>query len=233
MRALQQSGERADINAAWEVYKHCYGRITAKNRALCKLELALVSPALHAARDLELAVPGTYRPGAPVTRIQSFARSMGVIVSKQRPRKLSLHGDDGAEHAFLLKGHEDLRQDERVMQLFGLVNTLLSVEQATAHASLAIITYSVIPLSPTSGLLRWVPSAPTFNSLINGFRKARRIPETAEKDLINQYSPRARPAGCAAPSSACAIWRRGSSSTAARAGREGRRAVCAPCTFVV
>jgi hypothetical protein len=24
-----------------------------------------------------------------------------------------------------LKGHEDLRQDERVMQLFGLVNTLL------------------------------------------------------------------------------------------------------------
>lgn len=26
---------------------------------------------------------------------------------------------------FLLKGHEDLRQDERVMQLFGLVNTLL------------------------------------------------------------------------------------------------------------
>ena len=34
-------------------------------------------------------------------------------------------GSDGKEYQFLLKGHEDLRQDERVMQLFGLVNSLL------------------------------------------------------------------------------------------------------------
>jgi FKBP12-rapamycin complex-associated protein len=27
-----------------------------------------------------------------------------------------------------LKGHEDIRQDERVMQLFGLVNTLLAID---------------------------------------------------------------------------------------------------------
>ena len=32
---------------------------------------------------------------------------------------------------FLLKGHEDLRQDERVMQLFGLVNTLLANDPET------------------------------------------------------------------------------------------------------
>ena len=34
-------------------------------------------------------------------------------------------GSNGQEYMFLLKGHEDLRQDERVMQLFGLVNSLL------------------------------------------------------------------------------------------------------------
>jgi hypothetical protein len=62
-------------------------------------------------------VAGTYRPGFPVTRVASFARVLDVIVSKQRPRKLSLHGDDGVTHNFLLKGHEDLRQDERVMQV--------------------------------------------------------------------------------------------------------------------
>ena len=28
-------------------------------------------------------------------------------------------GSDGRNYGFLLKGHEDLRQDERVMQLFG------------------------------------------------------------------------------------------------------------------
>ncbi|MDA8002511.1 MAG: hypothetical protein MPL62_14630 [Alphaproteobacteria bacterium] len=32
---------------------------------------------------------------------------------------------------FLLKGHEDLRQDERVMQLFELINTLLADNQET------------------------------------------------------------------------------------------------------
>ena len=34
-------------------------------------------------------------------------------------------GSNGKEYMFLLKGHEDMRQDERVMQLFGLVNFLL------------------------------------------------------------------------------------------------------------
>ena len=37
---------------------------------------------------------------------------------------------------FLLKGHEDLRQDERVMQLFGLVNTLLAGDQETSKRHL-------------------------------------------------------------------------------------------------
>lgn len=49
--------------------------------------------------------------------IASFAPQLVVITSKQRPRKLTIHGSDGEDYAFLLKGHEDLRQDERVMQV--------------------------------------------------------------------------------------------------------------------
>ena len=37
--------------------------------------------------------------------------------SKQRPRRLAVFGSNGTEYNFLLKGHEDLRQDERVMQV--------------------------------------------------------------------------------------------------------------------
>jgi len=40
-------------------------------------------------------------------------------------------GSNGQDFMFLLKGHEDLRQDERVMQLFGLVNTLLASDPET------------------------------------------------------------------------------------------------------
>lgn len=42
---------------------------------------------------------------------------------------------------FLLKGHEDLRQDERVMQLFGLVNTLLLNDPDTSRRNLTIQVY--------------------------------------------------------------------------------------------
>ncbi len=36
------------------------------------------------------------------------------------------------------KGHEDLRQDERVMQLFGLVNTMLANDRTTSERDLSI-----------------------------------------------------------------------------------------------
>ncbi len=47
-------------------------------------------------------------------------------------------GSNGRQYRFLLKGHEDLRQDERVMQLFGLVNTLLSNNPETSKRDLLI-----------------------------------------------------------------------------------------------
>ena len=58
-------------------------------------ELQYVSPRLLASRDIELAVPGTYRAGQPVVRIAFFVLSLRVIESKQRPRKLSIRGSDG------------------------------------------------------------------------------------------------------------------------------------------
>ena len=64
-----------------------------------------------------------------------------------------MKGSDGCEYNFLLKGHEDLRQDERVMQLFGLVNTLLISNPDTFRRNLTIQRYAVIPLSTNSGLI--------------------------------------------------------------------------------
>lgn len=66
----------------------------------------------------------------------------------------------------LLQGHEDLRQDERVMQLFGLVNNMLANDRTTAERDLSIARYAVIPLSPNSGLIGWVPNTDTLHALI-------------------------------------------------------------------
>jgi hypothetical protein len=68
----------------------------------------------------------------------------------------------------LRSGHEDLRQDKRVMQLFGLINTLLANDNDTAKKDLKIRGYSVIPLSPNSGLIEVRAARNTYPALSRG-----------------------------------------------------------------
>ncbi|KAJ8979409.1 hypothetical protein NQ317_015841 [Molorchus minor] len=152
------SGNTRDLNQAWDLYYHVFRRISRQLPQLTSLELQYVSPNLLVCQDLELAVPGSYAPGQPLVKIAYFNRSLEVITSKQRPRKLIIRGSNGKDYMFLLKGHEDLRQDERVMQLFGLVNTLLLKDPDTFRRNLTIQRYAVIPLSTNSGLIGLGPA---------------------------------------------------------------------------
>lgn len=179
-----RSKKVSDLNQAWDLYYLVFRRINKQLPQLSTLELQYVSPKLLNARDLELAIPGTYEAGEPIIRISSFAPTLSVITSKQRPRKLTIHGSNGLDHVFLLKGHEDLRQDERVMQLFGLVNTLLASDHETSKTHLSIQRYSVIPLSPNSGLIGWVPHCDTLHSLIRDYRESRKIMLNLEHRLM-------------------------------------------------
>jgi serine/threonine-protein kinase SMG1 len=49
--------------------------------------------------------------------IAGLAPQVHVLGSKTRPRRLQLLGSDGRAHVFLLKGRDDLRLDERLMQV--------------------------------------------------------------------------------------------------------------------
>ena len=131
-------------------------------------------------------MPGV--PGGSVT-IAAFAPTMHVITSKQRPRRLQIHGSDGKDYGYLLKGHEDLRQDERVMQLFGLVNMLLNSTPSTATRDLGIARYAVVPLSPNSGLIGWVPNCDTLHALIREHRDAHKVPLNLEHRLMLAMAP--------------------------------------------
>ena len=153
------------------------------------LDLTYVSPKLKEARDLDLAVPGTYQSGKPIIRILSFDSVFTVIPSKQRPRKMTLRGSDGLAYTFVLKGHEDIRQDERVMQLFGLVNTLLNNDSESFKRHLNIQPFPAIPLSQNSGLLGWVPNSDTFHNLIKDYRENRRILLNIEHRIMLQMAP--------------------------------------------
>jgi FKBP12-rapamycin complex-associated protein len=129
---------------------------------------------------------GTYSIGKPVVKINHLSSTLNVITSKQRPRRLTIVGSDGENYQFLLKGHEDLRLDERVMQLFDLVNTLLSSDRGTAKRHLSIRRYPVIPLSQNTGLIGWVPHGDTMHALIRDHRAARNIVLNAEQKFMLQ-----------------------------------------------
>lgn len=93
------------------------------------------------------------------------------------------------DYNYLLKGHEDLRQDERVMQLFSLVNTLLSIDVASFKRRLHIQRYSVIPIAPNVGLLGWVKDSDTLHVLVRDYRESRKILLNIEYRLMLQMAP--------------------------------------------
>lgn len=186
---FKQTGNIRDLNQAWDLYYHVFRRISRQLPQLTSLELHYVSPNLLKCQDLELAVPGSYAPGQDIVRIAYFHRSLEVITSKQRPRKLVIRGSNGKDYMFLLKGHEDLRQDERVMQLFGLVNTLLLKDPETFRRNLTIQRYVVIPLSTKSGLIGWVPHCDTLHTLIRDYRDKKKILLNIEHRIMLRMAP--------------------------------------------
>ena len=62
----------------------------------------------------------------------SDAAHLQVFASKQRPKRLTLHCSDFTTRDFVVKGAEDLRVDQRVEQLFDVMNGL-----AAGHAGCA------------------------------------------------------------------------------------------------
>ena len=187
MKRYRNSESTADINQAWDIYYSIFRKISAKQKEVQFYELRNVAPKLLSQENLEIAVPGTFKSNKPVVKITKFAQVLPVLASKQHPRKLHLNGSDGREYVFLLKGHEDIRQDERVMQLFGLVNTLLSIDPQTNKKDLWIRRYPVIPLSQNTGLIGWVKDSDTLHILIKEHREQNKILPNVDYKLMDDF----------------------------------------------
>eukprot|EP00667_Euglena_gracilis_P000062 EG_transcript_62 len=186
-RSYQRTGDEQDINQAWELYYSIFKRLNGllfQQQSTTTLELQCVSPKLHEAKDLELAMPGLVGTHN-VTHIASFHPEMTVMPSKQRPRKLTILGSDGVQYKYLLKGHEDLRLDERVMQLFGLVNALLQSDPVSSKLNLIITRYAVIPQSANAGIIGWVDNCDTMHQLVKDFREKKKVFINVEHRHIN------------------------------------------------
>ena len=80
-----------------------------------------------------------------------------------------MKGSDGFRYQFLLKGKEDLRLDERVMQLFDLMNNLIQMNNELRKKDLEVIRYSITPITNNhndfGGLLRWIDNSGIVDKL--------------------------------------------------------------------
>ncbi|XP_038580578.1 DNA-dependent protein kinase catalytic subunit [Micropterus salmoides] len=121
----------------------------------------------------ELEIPGQYDGRSkPLpeyhAKITGFDERVKVMSSIRRPKRLIIRGDDERDHPFLVKGGEDLRQDQRIEQLFAVMNILLSHDAACTHRGLQLRTYQVIPITTRIGLIEWMENTCTLKDFLNG-----------------------------------------------------------------
>ena len=189
------------LEQGWGIYYQIFQKLHAQVTGSAKklVTLSHVSPALSRLENTCLVVPSsaTADDGNTVY-IHSFQSSIEIVSSKQKPRAIRLLGSNGRSYRYLLKANEDLKQDERVMQLFSLVNTVISDSVSSRRRSGVFPTtpgietledvqlkrFAVIPLSQNAGLIEWVEDCDTLHAIIKTRREKVGIPLSLEHNLM-------------------------------------------------
>lgn len=116
-------------------------------------ELAIPPATLH----LELRRAADYGQVPTIVRFRDEVTIAGGISA---PKILTARATDGNQYKQLFKGgNDDLRQDAIMEQVFASVSSMLRNHPATRKRNLHIRTYTVLPLSSTSGIIEFVPNS--------------------------------------------------------------------------
>ncbi|KAK9867398.1 hypothetical protein WJX84_001490 [Apatococcus fuscideae] len=118
-----------------------------------------------------------------MVEIVGFAKCAEVFSSKQRPMKLTVYGSDFRSYDWIAKGGEDVRIDQRIQQLFGIMNGQLQQHTGASACSLKVPTYDVVPISPMLGMVAFVPSTQPLQSLLE-----RSTPTGLLEELFGQHT---------------------------------------------
>lgn len=184
-----QTNDLQHLQSSVSILSSVYQSITPLIHSLKTIQLEDVSPSLaDIHNETDLAMPGqsTLSHGEKSNVfISSIDSEVNVLMSIQHPRKIKMIGSDGNKYTFLLKAHEDTRLDQRVMQYFKLINTIIEHQKWNSlplKNHLSITTYKVIPLANEVGLIGWVQNCTTIYSTIVQYRKDRGLDLSIERD---------------------------------------------------
>lgn len=99
--------------------------------------------------------------------------SLEVFRTKERPKKLVFLGNDGREYPFLVKAERrgDLRKDSRMMMFGTMVNQLLDQNPDARRRNLCLVTFNVVILQESCGLIEWVSKTRGMRHIIDDLWK--------------------------------------------------------------
>eukprot|EP00730_Choanoeca_flexa_P001654 TRINITY_DN10729_c0_g1_i1.p1 TRINITY_DN10729_c0_g1~~TRINITY_DN10729_c0_g1_i1.p1 ORF type:complete len:755 (+),score=205.72 TRINITY_DN10729_c0_g1_i1:477-2741(+) len=114
-----------------------------------------------------LEIPGQYDGSSkPMpeqhVHIKGFGSDVKILPSIRRPKRVTLLGDDEASYPFLVKAGEDLRTDDRMQQVFSVMNSMLRKDPVCSKQYLSLRRYAVVPMSTRVGVLEWMEGTTTL-----------------------------------------------------------------------
>ncbi|XP_030839871.1 DNA-dependent protein kinase catalytic subunit [Strongylocentrotus purpuratus] len=127
--------------------------------------------AFQTLRGDELEIPGQYdgsKKPLPAyhVKIAGFDETVLTLSSLRKPKCITIRGNDEMDYPFLVKVGEDLRMDQRIEQLFCIMNGILAQDAACSQRGLTLTTYQVVPMTPRLGILEWVKRTTTLKDFI-------------------------------------------------------------------
>mmetsp|Transcript_15125 Transcript_15125/g.59220 ORF Transcript_15125/g.59220 Transcript_15125/m.59220 type:complete len:1470 (+) Transcript_15125:2-4411(+) len=119
----------------------------------------------------QIEIPGQYSglccpQVASHVYVSSFDSDTLVMGSLRKPKRLKIRGNDQQDHPFLVKGGEDLRLDQRVQQLFSVMNELFRQDAECTRRGLSLPTYEVVPMTGKVGLIEWIENTKPIKALV-------------------------------------------------------------------
>lgn len=120
----------------------------------------------------DIEIPGQYSKGfgEPFpqyhVKISGFDQALLTLESLRRPKRVIMYGSDEKVYKFLVKGVEDLRLDQRLQQMFKVMNDGFIKDFGLRNKDLRLKTFEIIPMSKSLGLLEWLENTSPLKELL-------------------------------------------------------------------
>ena len=128
-------------------------------------------------------------------KISSFDQHIIVLSSNRLPKKIVIYGSDEKSYSYLIKGCEDMRLDQRIEEIFKVMNGILTKDASCARKKISLNTFEVVPMTQKLGMIEWINDTTPLNGVIKysmqhlfGYEGWDIKTSTVQKKRLNWYS---------------------------------------------